>query len=113
MIASIRHKGLKRLYDLGDRSKLPADMVDRIEDILAALDAATSPADLDRPSFRLHGWLATARDNGLSPYVPIGGSSSRSRAPTSSTSISWTTIEEAQNGNESAAASRPGIESRF
>ena len=54
MIESFRHKGLKRLYEHDDRSKLPAEMVDRIEDILALLDVATEPALLDLPSLRLH-----------------------------------------------------------
>ncbi|MBA3528772.1 MAG: type II toxin-antitoxin system RelE/ParE family toxin [Propionibacteriaceae bacterium] len=54
MIASFRHKGLKRLYDDDDRSKLPADMVERMRDILALLDAAAEPAHLDRPSLKLH-----------------------------------------------------------
>lgn len=54
MIRSFRHNGLKRLYEKGDRSKLPPDMVSRIEGILAALDAAETLVDLDRPSFRLH-----------------------------------------------------------
>ena len=54
MIESFRHKGLKRLYEHDDRSKLPAEMVDRIEDILALLDVAVEPALLDLPSLRLH-----------------------------------------------------------
>ena len=54
MIISFRHKGLRRLYEDDDRSKLPPDLVDRIAGILAALDAAASPDDLSRPSFRLH-----------------------------------------------------------
>lgn len=71
MIESFRHKGLKRLYADGDGSKLPPQMVERIEDILALLDAAFSPADLDRPSLRLHllkgdlkgFWAVTVRAN--------------------------------------------------
>ena len=71
MIESFRHRGLRRLYEQGDRSKLPADMVDRIETILAALEIATEPNDLDRPSFRLHPlkgerkgyWAVTVRAN--------------------------------------------------
>ena len=70
MIQSFKHRGLKRLYD-GDPSKLPADMVEKIETILAALDAATEPKDLDRPSFQLHAlkgrrkgqWAVTVRAN--------------------------------------------------
>jgi proteic killer suppression protein len=71
MIESFRHKGLKRLYEQDDRSKLPPDMVDRIAIILAALDAATTISAMDRPSFRLHRlkgnlrglWAVTVRAN--------------------------------------------------
>jgi toxin HigB-1 len=54
MIGSVRHKGLKRFIEDDDRSKLPADMVDRIQNILTVLDDALSVEDLDLPSFRLH-----------------------------------------------------------
>jgi len=71
MIQSFAHKGLKRLYENGDRSRLPADMAQRIEILLAALDEADTVADLDRPSFRLHPlkgdlkglWSVTVRAN--------------------------------------------------
>jgi proteic killer suppression protein len=71
MIGSITHRGLRRLYEQDDRSKLPPDMVDRIRTVLAALDAASEPKDLDRPSFRLHPlkgdrkgqWAVTIRAN--------------------------------------------------
>jgi proteic killer suppression protein len=71
MIESFRHKGLKRLYDQDDRTKLPPDMVDRIAVILAALDAAATIIDMNRPSFRLHRlkgnmralWAVTVRAN--------------------------------------------------
>ena len=46
-------------------------MLDKIESILAALDIAIAPDDLDRPSFRLHPltgkrkgqWTVTVRAN--------------------------------------------------
>ncbi|MBN9078569.1 MAG: peptidase [Rhizobiales bacterium 65-79] len=71
MIQSFSHKGLKRLYESGDRSRLSADMADRIALLLAALDEADIVADLDRPSFRLHPlkgelkgfWSITVRAN--------------------------------------------------
>ena len=71
MIGSFRHRGLKRLYERGDRSRVPADMAGKIETILAALDAAQTPDDMDRPSFRLHPltgdrkgqWAVTVRAN--------------------------------------------------
>lgn len=71
VIASVRRKGLKRLYDQDDRSRLPPDMVERIRDILALLAVAKEPAQLDRPSLRLHPlrgdrqgqWAVTVRAN--------------------------------------------------
>jgi proteic killer suppression protein len=53
MIESFRHKGLRRFYEHGDRSKLPSHMTERIGIILAALDVARMIDDLKRPSFRL------------------------------------------------------------
>ncbi len=72
MIESFRHKGLKRLYADDDASKLSADMVERIRDILTALDAVEGDLEaLGRPSFRLHRlkgdlkdfWSVTVRAN--------------------------------------------------
>jgi plasmid maintenance system killer protein len=37
MIRGFKHRGLKRLYENGDRRKIRADMVDRVEDILSVL----------------------------------------------------------------------------
>lgn len=71
MIKSFRHRGLKRLFERDDGSRLPPDMVDRITGILAALSAAGLPEDMDRPSLRLHRlsgdrsgqWAVTVRSN--------------------------------------------------
>lgn len=54
MIQSFRHKGLRRLFEDDDRSKLPQDMVLRIGSILAVLDRASTLEMLDVPGFRLH-----------------------------------------------------------
>ena len=54
MIVGFRHKGLKLLFEAGDRSKLRPDMVGKISIVLAALDEAAATTDMDRPSFRLH-----------------------------------------------------------
>jgi len=71
MIESFKHKGLKRLYEEDDRSKLAADMVEKIRLVLSALEEAGSIDDLDQPSFRLHPlkgdlegrWAITVRAN--------------------------------------------------
>jgi len=54
MVRSFKHRGLKRLYEHGDRSRLKSDNTDRIEDILARLDVALKPNDLDLPGYALH-----------------------------------------------------------
>jgi toxin HigB-1 len=54
MIGSVRHKGLKRFIENDDRSKLPADMVERLRDILTALNDPSTVDDMDLPSYRLH-----------------------------------------------------------
>jgi len=54
MIRSFRHRGLKRLYERGDRSQIRADMLDKIENILAKLDTSSVPEKMDLPGHRLH-----------------------------------------------------------
>lgn len=71
MIESFRHRGLKRFYEDDDSRKLPPELVERIRDILTALDAALEVEELKRPSFRLHplkgalkgSWAVTVRAN--------------------------------------------------
>jgi proteic killer suppression protein len=60
-----------RLYEADDARKLPPEMVERIRDILATLDAAMTVEGLNRPSLRLHPlkgklrgfWAVTVRAN--------------------------------------------------
>ncbi|MFK7865904.1 MAG: type II toxin-antitoxin system RelE/ParE family toxin [Alphaproteobacteria bacterium] len=54
MIIHIKHKGLRLLYQKGDRSKLSAKYIDKIERVLARLDQAEKPEDMNLPSYRLH-----------------------------------------------------------
>ena len=54
MIRSFRHRGLRRLYERDDPSRIAADLLDRIALALADLDAAGKPSDLDLPGYRLH-----------------------------------------------------------
>ncbi len=71
MIEGFRHKGLRRFYENDDRKLLPPELVQRIRDILTALDAAETLEGLDRPTFRLHAlkgerkgyWAVTVRAN--------------------------------------------------
>jgi len=54
MIHSFKHRGLRRLYEKGDRSKVNPLQVDKIELILADLDAAETVNHLRQPGYRLH-----------------------------------------------------------
>ena len=54
MIRSIRHKGLKRLYEQGERRGVPPDLVDKLTRILARLDVAKTPEQMDVPGLKLH-----------------------------------------------------------
>jgi proteic killer suppression protein len=53
MIRTFRHRGLKRLYE-GEASKVGADLVSRVTDVLAHLDTAERSSDVDLPGYRLH-----------------------------------------------------------
>ena len=71
MIESFRHKGLRRLYEDDYRKALPPELVQRIREILTALEAAEILEGLNRPTFRLHAlkgerkgfWAVTVRAN--------------------------------------------------
>jgi proteic killer suppression protein len=54
VIVSFRHRGLKRLFESGNRGRVSARRVEKIELILADLDAAKTIEHLRRPGYRLH-----------------------------------------------------------
>ena len=54
MIRSFRHKGLKLLFDKGDRRKVQSDYADKIERILARLEESSEVGNMDLPGYRLH-----------------------------------------------------------
>ena len=71
MIKSIRHRGLKRLFEQDDPSGVNAEHVGKLQNILATLNAAPTVAHMDLPGFRLHPmkgqmkgfWSVTVRAN--------------------------------------------------
>ena len=71
MIGSIRHKGLRRLYEDDDSRGVISEHAEKLRDILARLDAASTAADMNLPGFRLHPlkgelagcWSITVRAN--------------------------------------------------
>lgn len=54
MIRSIRHKGLKRLYEDDDQRGVMPEHAGKLRDILVRLDAAGTVNDMDIPGFKLH-----------------------------------------------------------
>ncbi len=54
MIVGFRHAGLKALYQGRMPRRVSAGHLGKLQRILAALDQAETPADLDLPGFRLH-----------------------------------------------------------
>ena len=54
MIRSFRHRGLKRLYEREDASQIHAAYRKKVVRILADLDSAREPRDMDFPGLRLH-----------------------------------------------------------
>jgi toxin HigB-1 len=54
-IRSFRHKGLKRLYERGERRDVPASLIQRLTDVLLAIDEAQRPQEVGLfPGWRLH-----------------------------------------------------------
>ena len=78
MIRHFRHRGLKRLYENDDRREVNPQHADKIARMLARLDVATRPQELNVPGFRLHplkrrprGVLEHHRQRQLADYLPL------------------------------------------
>ncbi len=71
MIASLKHRGLRNLFEQDDASRVRADQAERLRLILSALDQASNAQDMNQPTFRLRSlkgkrkgvWAATVRAN--------------------------------------------------
>ncbi len=71
MIQSFKHKGLRQLFEKGTAKGVRADHIAKIENILAVLNRARRPTDMDLPGFGLHPlkgdlkdfWSVTVRAN--------------------------------------------------
>jgi len=71
VIRSFRHKGLRRLFENGEAQRIHSDHVEKVENILAILNRARKPEDMNLPGFRLHPlkgrlkgfWSVTVRAN--------------------------------------------------
>lgn len=54
VIESFRHKGLKRFYEKDERKGVPPELADKVARILARLDVAKTPEQMDLPGLKLH-----------------------------------------------------------
>ena len=71
MIRTIRHKGLKRLFEHDDPSGVNPQHAQTLRDILVTLDVAPTLAHVNQPGLRLHPlkgemkgfWAVTVRAN--------------------------------------------------
>ena len=71
MIQGFKHKGLKRLLEKGQTKGVRPDHLEKVENILAVLNLAGQPEDMNLPGFRLHPlkgdfkgfWSVTVRAN--------------------------------------------------
>lgn len=54
MIQSFGHKGLKKFYEDGDGSGLPAQQINKIKLILGSLSQASKPSEMDFPGSDFH-----------------------------------------------------------
>ena len=62
MILSFRHRGLERLYEKGDRRRIPPEYAAKVERILARLDVAAEPQNMNLPGYKLHRLRGTMED---------------------------------------------------
>ncbi len=62
MVESIRHKGLRLLFENENTSKLTPHLVGRIREILTLLDAVDTIEQMDIPGYRLHKLSGEYRD---------------------------------------------------
>ena len=75
MIKTIRHKGLKRLFEEDDPSGVNPEHARKLLNILATLHAAPSVDHMDLPGFRLHPLSYFPAQNS-----PFGDTTARSRS---------------------------------
>ena len=70
MIEQFRHKGLRKFYETGSKVGIKPEFSKRLRLILARLDAAQLPEDMDLPGLNLH----ELKGNGKGTYaVKVSG----------------------------------------
>lgn len=62
MIISFQHKGLRKFYEMGSKQGIVAVHETKLQMILAALEIAEVPEELDLPVFALHPLKSDLKD---------------------------------------------------
>jgi proteic killer suppression protein len=107
MIRSIRHKGLKRLYEDDDPRGVIPEHVEKLRDILDALDTSLAIEGMDLPGLRLHQLKGELKAYGRSLFARIGGWYFAFPIRMRLKSIIWTTTERSDShADEEPTASR-------
>lgn len=68
MIRSFRNRGLRQFFETDNARRLPVQNVARVRQILAALQVARRPADMNVPGWRYHN-LAPGQPSRYSVWV--------------------------------------------
>lgn len=63
MIRGFRHKGLAAFYHMGSKAGIQAKHLERLRLILARLDAANEPRDMNLPGLKLHPLKGSLKDS--------------------------------------------------
>jgi toxin HigB-1 len=82
MIRTFRHRGLKRFYERDDASQVHAAYRKKVSRILADLDSARLPRDMDFPGLRLHPLTGDLKGFWSVTVAAIGGLFFVSTVPT-------------------------------
>lgn len=62
MIKNFRHKGVEAFYSTGSKAGIQAKHAQRLRLLLARLDAAREPRDMNLPGLKLHKLTAHLKD---------------------------------------------------
>jgi proteic killer suppression protein len=105
MIDNIRHRGLRRLYERGDKSRLRTDIADKAERFLTVLDQAETIEEVDLPGYGLHRLTGNLRGFGASRFQGTTALSSGFVTGMRLISIWLIIIRSGNDGHEKSGAS--------
>lgn len=72
MVIGFRHKGLETLDRTGSTRGVQAEHASKLSRILAALDAAATPAELNQPGYKLHSLKGRLKGQWqLARHIPV------------------------------------------